>query len=150
MVNVMEGTSWEAIWPCPHDVVQLRTLANSWNTESKYGSYGEHFFLLQIDQHKYPEGSIDTLWDRYEFTPIKKQNSIFNRLRKYGLTPRGGSNASGSGIIPSFGAMMVECMDDHNREMSDRGCGQHLVTMTTTILLSQVVRTVAWMTRLGE
>ena len=105
----------------PDDVVQLRTSAKSCNKGSKYGSYGELlFFLLQIDQHKYPEGNIDTPLGRYKFTPIKKQNSLINRLRKHGLTPRGDSNASGSGSIPSFGTMMVECVDDHNREMSDR------------------------------
>ena len=32
----------------------------------------------------------------------------------------GDSNAWGSGIIPSFGDMLVEGVDDHNREVSDR------------------------------
>ena len=43
-----------------------------------------------------------------------------NRLRKYGLAPRGDSNASGSGIIPSYGDMLVECLDDHNSEVSEQ------------------------------
>ena len=40
-----------------------------------------------------------------------------NGLRKYGLAPRGDTNALGSEIVPSFGDMLVECVDDHNNEV---------------------------------
>ena len=63
-----------------------------------------------------PKGSIGTPFDRYELRPIKNQNSNVNRLRKNGLALRGDSNA---GINPSFGDMVVECVDDHNSEVSD-------------------------------
>ena len=50
-------------------------------------------------------------------TPFDSSHVCDDRLRKYGLALRGDSNASGSGIIPSFGAMLVECVDDHNSEV---------------------------------
>ena len=49
-------------------------------------------------------------------TPIKKQKPA----PKYGLTPRINSNASRSGNFPSFGKMLIECLDDHNSEVPDR------------------------------
>ena len=38
--------------------------------------------LVQIDQHKSLGRSTDTPCERYEFKPIKKQNSMLNRPRK--------------------------------------------------------------------
>ena len=133
VVGWMDGTSCEAIWPIlhPYDVVRQRTSAKSWNEGSKYGSYGElSFFLLQIDQHKYPEGSMNTPLDKYEFTPIKKKNSIINRLRKWRLTPRGDSNASALSERCWSNVWMITTV-----KCRIGASGHYLVTMTTTILL---------------
>ena len=63
--------------------------------------------------------TIDTPYDRYEITPIKKQKSIFNRVRKCGLVPRRDMNASGSGISPSFGDMSVS-VEGHDSDLSEQ------------------------------
>ena len=59
-------------------------------------------------------------WTSTSSHPIKKQNSKINRFRNYGLASRSESNASGSGILPSFGEMLIECVDDHDHQVSDR------------------------------
>ena len=51
---------------------------------------------------------------------VKISKPASARLRQNGLAPRGDSNASGSWILPSLGEMLVECVEDHNREVSDR------------------------------
>ena len=59
-------------------------------------------------------------WTSTSSHPIKKQNSKINRFRNYGLASRSDSNASGSGILPSFGEMLIDCVDDHDHQVSDR------------------------------
>ena len=82
----------------------VRTSAKSWYKASKHGLYGEFFFfLLQIYQHKYPEGSTNTPCDRYEFTPVKKQNSIIHPLRKCGLRLEVTRIHRGQGPFPPLG-----------------------------------------------
>ena len=67
-----------------------------------------------------PGESIDIPFDEYEFTPIKKQNSIVNRLRKYGLAPRRDLNESGPGFGASQGNMSVVSQDGHDREKTEQ------------------------------
>ena len=62
-------------------------------------------------------GSTDTPFDECEFTPIKKQNSVMNRLRNRGVAPRRDLSVSRSRVVPSFGDMLVE---DHNNAVSEQ------------------------------